>query len=136
MDKTFTLNEFVFIAQHFLVIEEALFKKIHQGKPGYKKELTNMLDRLERLEQWFEVRQVEYLVRIGIEFSMLEQEMDESLTVSADEELTHEQMLILKKQRLALIKRNLRETQEVVKVKFLELNGYALNLKLKAFAMF
>jgi|SRR3990167_2576720 len=136
MDNKFTLKEFVFFARHFLLIEELLLKNLFEGKATYKQELVAILDRLQRLEEWFFIRQSDYLALVRTEFSLLEKEMCQSLVDSADENLTSEQITTLMSQRLTLIHQSLDEAEEVIEDMFLKLNSLVLDIKLDVYNKF
>lgn len=122
MEK-FTLAEFLFFARNSLACEEKLLK--NERRP---KKLSVILDRLEQIEQWLEVRHTYYLAAKRKEYSLLEKE---ELAKSAGGDLTTEQVTNLKK-----IRQSLDRTEKMIASKFLELTGLALSLRLQATAMF
>ena len=122
MEK-FTLEEFLFFAHHSLMSIEALLKNERN-----RKELVNILDQLEQVEQWLEVRHSDYLAAKRKEYSLLEKE---ELAKSAGGDLTTEQTTNLKK-----IRQSLDRTEKLIASKFLELTGLALSLRLQATTKF
>ena len=136
VNKTFTLNEFVFVARTFVVIEEDRVRNVHQGQENYQKVLVEIIDRLERLEKWFEERRVQYLLDLAIEFSLIEQGQPQTATTQQSQGPGQEQLAVAPKSQADRMKESLEDARSVVDLKVDFLMGYALLVKMAAFNKF
>lgn len=136
MNKTFTLNEFVFVARTFVVLEEVRVRNVHQGQENYQKVLVEIIDRLERLEKWFEERRVQYLLDLAIEFSVIEQELPQTTTTQQGQGPSQEQPAMAPMSQADRMKESLEDARSVVDLKVDFLTGYALLVKMAAFNKF